>query len=358
MKVAIITDTHAGARNDNASFNDFFLSFYEEQFIPHLKENNIKHVLHLGDVFDRRKYINFNTLRSWQERVFQPLNDLLVAMDILVGNHDTYFKNTNTVNSVDGLLSSYDKFKIHSEPTEVTIDGRDILFLPWICDDNVDKTLQMIEDSKSQICMGHLELIGFEMLAGHVNQDKGLKASIFDKFHTTLTGHFHHRSSLGGISYLGSPYPIIWSDWGATRGFHVFDTETLELVFVENTKQIFCKIVYDDSQETFESLMTNDYSELSGRFVKIVVQNKTNPYWFDQFLEAIQKVNPADISIVEAAFEGAPDDEVLDETKDTISILTDHVKSLSLQAHETELLSLFNELYIEALNTSDSVQGS
>ena len=358
MKVAIITDTHAGARNDNPAFNEYFLKFYESQFIPYLKENNIKHVLHLGDVFDRRKYINFNTLRSWQERVFTPLHDYLETMDILVGNHDTYFKNTNEVNSVEGLLSSYSKFRIYTQPTEVNIDGRDILFLPWICEDNLEQSKKMVAETKAQVCMGHLELTGFEMHAGHINQDKGLSPSMFEKFFMTLTGHFHHKSSKDGIHYLGSPYPIMWSDWGDIRGFHVFDTETLDLEFIENPSQIFCKLFYDDSKESFETLVNKDYSALSGMFVKIIVQKKTNPYWFDQFVEALQKVNPTDISIVEATIEGVMEEEVLDEAKDTLSILLDYVKSLTLQAHEKELMTLFNDLYVEALNTSDQIQGS
>jgi len=358
MKVAIVTDTHSGARNDNPAFNEFFISFFEKQFFPYIKEHDIKHVIHLGDVFDRRKYINFNTLRSWQERVFTPLHGLVSHMDILIGNHDTYFKNTNTVNSVEGLLSSFPKFKIYTEPTEVKVGDRDVLFLPWICEDNIIQSRKMIEDTKAQVCMGHLELMGFEMHSGHINKDKGLTASIFDKFFMTLTGHFHHKSSNNGIHYLGSPYPIIWSDWGDIRGFHIFDTETLDLQFIENPAQIFCKIFYDDSKETFDTLVNKDYSGLTGMFVKIIVQNKTNPYLFDQFIEALQKVNPTDISIVEAAFENTSEEEVLDEAKDTLSILMDYVKSLSLQTHETELMSLFNDLYIEALNTSDQIQGS
>jgi DNA repair exonuclease SbcCD nuclease subunit len=274
-------------------------------------------------------------------------------MDVLIGNHDTYFKNTNSINSVQGLLSAYSKFNIYVEPTEINIGQRDILFLPWICDDNYDRSRKLIEETKAQVCMGHLELIGFEMHAGHINNDKGMSSTFFDKFFMTLTGHFHHKSSKNGIHYLGSPYPMTWNDWGDTRGFHIFDTISLDLTFIENPTSIFCKLFYDDSNETFESLVEKDYSGLAGMFIKIIVQNKTNPYWFDQFIESVQKVNPSDISIVDASFEENSGEEVLDEAKDTISILNDYVKGLKLQLHEKELLSLFNDLYTEAINTND-----
>ena len=58
MKVAIITDTHFGARNDNLNFNEYFFKFYDNLFFPTLKERGITTCIHMGDVVDRRKYIS------------------------------------------------------------------------------------------------------------------------------------------------------------------------------------------------------------------------------------------------------------------------------------------------------------
>jgi DNA repair exonuclease SbcCD nuclease subunit len=359
MKVAIITDTHSGAGNDSQAMNDYFLKFYEEVFFPYLREHNIKNVIHLGDTFDRRKYINFNTLYSWQQRVFEPLNVMCDRVDILVGNHDTYYKNTNKINSVEELLKIYDKFNFYPGPAEVSIGKANVLYLPWICEDNYDKSIRMIEQSSSKVCMGHLELIGFEMYAGHLNVDKGLRGELFDKFYMTLSGHFHQKSSRGGIHYLGAPYPMMWGDWGSSKGFHVLDTETLELQFVENPIQIFHKIYYNDSSESYDSLMSRDFSQLNGMLVKVIVQKKNNPYWFDQFLENIQKNNPHDVSVVEASFEElTSDEETFDETKDTLTILKECAESLEIGAHKNLLNDLLRDLYIEALNSNEQVQGS
>ena len=30
-----------------------------KKYFPYLDEHNIKHIIHLGDYFDRRKYVNF-----------------------------------------------------------------------------------------------------------------------------------------------------------------------------------------------------------------------------------------------------------------------------------------------------------
>jgi len=54
MKIAILNDTHWGARNDNTAIADHQIKFYREVFFPHLRENGITTVFHLGDVTDRR----------------------------------------------------------------------------------------------------------------------------------------------------------------------------------------------------------------------------------------------------------------------------------------------------------------
>ena len=99
MKIALITDTHFGARNDNLNFNDYFYEFYEGVFFPYLQQNNIKHCIHLGDLMDRRKFVSYRILKDFRERFIQPFNYLKINLHILVGNHDIYFRNTNDVNS-------------------------------------------------------------------------------------------------------------------------------------------------------------------------------------------------------------------------------------------------------------------
>jgi DNA repair exonuclease SbcCD nuclease subunit len=272
MKVAIITDTHTGARSESLVFNDYFIKFFEKVFFPYLENNNIDTILHLGDVFDRRKYVNFRILDDWNKRIFPKLTKY--DTHIVLGNHDVYFKNSNTVNSVENLLSQYN-FNVYSEATEVDIHGLPILFVPWINKENEAETLERIKNSNADICMGHLELSGFEMFNGQIS-DHGYDKSLFRKFDKVFSGHFHHKSESNSIHYLGSPYHMTWADWGDPRGFHIFDTKTRELTFIENPFQIFYKLYYDDTKETYESIMGKDYSSLHKMYVKVIVTNKTN----------------------------------------------------------------------------------
>ena len=105
MKIALINDTHAGARGDNPLFNEYFFKFWENTFFPYLEEHNIKQIIHLGDVVDRRKFINFVTLNSWRKRFFDVLEQKNISMDVIVGNHDVTYKNTNEINAMNELRS-------------------------------------------------------------------------------------------------------------------------------------------------------------------------------------------------------------------------------------------------------------
>ena len=143
MKFAVITDQHFGARNDSVHFLDYYEKFYSETFFPKLKEEQIKFVLILGDTFDRRKYVNFYSLKRTKEMFFDPLKEMGCIVYMLAGNHDTYFKNTNSVNALREIVAQAYPFKIYDTfPKEVEFDNTTVLLTPWICDDNRKQTLE------------------------------------------------------------------------------------------------------------------------------------------------------------------------------------------------------------------------
>lgn len=345
MKIAIITDTHAGARQESDVFNEYFLQFFSNIFFPYLEEHKISTVIHLGDVFDRRKYINFKILESWNKEVFSRLSQY--DTHIIVGNHDVYYRETNKINSVEQVLSQYN-FNVYTDPCEVTIGNLPILFLPWINRTNEALSVEAIKNTTCDVAMGHLEIMGFEMFAGSVNEDHGFSKNLFEKFNLCFSGHYHHKSHQGGIHYLGSPYPMIWSDCGDQRGFHIFDTETLELIFVPNPYDIFLKIHYNDQNIDAHSFLQEDFSEAAGKYIKVIVENKTNPYLFEQFIEKLNEQKPIEVSIPAPVTELLTEDE-LDQTKDTLSILTEYVGDMNIDC-KSEVIRVLKELYSEAFN--------
>ena len=146
MKIALINDTHAGARGDDPRFNEYFFKFWEGTFFPYLEENNITQICHLGDVVDRRKFISFVTLNSWRKRFFDVIKAKGIQMDVIVGNHDVTYKNTNEINSIDLLLREYPNIHVIQEPKKMMFENREFTFIPWLCPDNYDASLKAISE--------------------------------------------------------------------------------------------------------------------------------------------------------------------------------------------------------------------
>ena len=141
MKIAILNDTHAGVRGDMLEMSKYQGRFYEEVFFPYLDEHDIKHILHLGDYFDRRKFVNFSSLKMNREHFIKPMLDRNISMDLILGNHDVYYKNTNKVNSPELLHKQYDNITIYSEPEHLKLGSKNFLMLPWINRENQKEIL-------------------------------------------------------------------------------------------------------------------------------------------------------------------------------------------------------------------------
>lgn len=356
MKICILGDTHFGMRNDSISFLNYGEKFYNETFFPYLIENKIKTIIQLGDFFDRRKYINFYTLSKTKEVFLEKLAEYNIEMFVLAGNHDTYFKNTNTINSLDLLLQEYDNITVIDSPQTIHLNYEnaksDVCIIPWICTENYENSLLEIKNTSANICMGHFEIAGFAMHRGMPSQE-GLNREIFNKFNTVLSGHYHHRSNQNNIFYVGTPMEMTWQDYNDTKGFHILDIDTFDLEFIKNPNIMFHRIIYDDKENTITEINNKDLSKYTNTYVKVVVLNKTNPYLFDKFMDKLYKVNAIDITIAEDftnLTEGVEDD-ILDQAEDTLTIISKYIDSIKEEHIDNEKLkNMMKELYIDAVN--------
>ena len=352
MKVALITDQHFGARNDSSIFLDFYEQFYKEVFFKKLVEEGVTKLLILGDTFDRRKYVNFNTLKRAKEMFFDPLEVYGIETFMLVGNHDTYYKNTNEVNSVSLLINDYNNIHVIDSPTTIDLGEEKVCMIPWICADNYTQCVKEINSTSASICAGHFEIEGFAMYKGLPSQE-GLSRGLFNRFEYTFSGHYHHKSTSGDIHYLGNPYELTWQDFNDSRGFHILDLANRNLAFYRNPYVMFHRILYDDSTGLIDGLQTG-YDHLKDRYVKVVVINKTNPYLFDRFMDAIYASEPNDVKIVEDftdVSEGL-DDDIINQAEDTLTILNKYVDGLGETGIDNnKLKNILRELYIESVNS-------
>ena len=347
MKVAIITDQHFGARNDSIAFLDFFQKFYDNTFFPTLDASGIDTVLVLGDTFDRRKYVNFYALDRAKKMFFDKLEERGITVYMLAGNHDTYFKNTNEVNSPDLLLAEYNNIEVIDEPKTINVNGFEVCMLPWICPENYTQSIDEIKNTTSTICMGHLEIAGFAMYRG-MESHEGFSAETFNKFDLVFSGHYHHRSNDGNIYYLGNPYELTWQDYNDPRGFHLFDFSTRQLNFIENPYRMYERLEYSDKEVEPIDL---DSLDLKEKFVKLVVLEKTDFYKFDKFIQKLYNKGCHEIKIVEdfSEFEAGEINEEIN-LEDTVSVLSNYIESIETDVDKEKVKSYMRGLYTEAIN--------
>jgi DNA repair exonuclease SbcCD nuclease subunit len=341
MKVLVITDQHFGVRNDSLVYVDYYRKFYSNVVAPFIKKFNIKHVLCLGDTFDRRKSVNFNSLEAAKDMWFDTLETMGVQMTMLVGNHDIYYKNTLRVNAPALLLGEYGNIQIMDNPGEFLLGSLPVLGIPWICDENRSRTYELLEQSTAPLCVGHLEFNGFESMPGIV-MEHGIDQQPFKKFEKVLSGHFHTKSSKGNIHYLGNPYELYWNDYQSPRGFHILDTDTLDLKFYRNPYTMFEKIYYEEKTHYI------DVSHASGKYVKVIVQEKQDQLKFDRLVKMLYDVGVADLKIIEDLSMEFGDTEEDVETEDTLTLLEKYIDEVGSNLNRESIKNTIKSLYLEA----------
>lgn len=308
----------------------------------------------LGDLFDRRKYLNFVTAKMCRELFLERIESMKIETHIFVGNHDVYYKDTNEVNSLDEIVTGrYKYIKTYIEPCLIELDGTAIQLLPWINSSNHKKSHEVLRKSRAEIVMGHLELEGFELLEGIVCEH-GDDPLAFNKFDMVLTGHFHKKQNKGNIHYLGALMEHTWADHKDPKGFHIFNLETRELEFIQNPHVIFKMIEYNDKdvKDMISEIDDFDFNSYQNCFVKIVCNNRDNPFAFDHMLDKLYKVTPNDISVVEDISVIAADDDVkdVDQTKDTLTLIKEYVESMPLSVDKKKMSKYMIDVYKEAIS--------
>ena len=268
MLIAILTDIHFDVRGGSQFFLDRYNDFFENQFFPYMLEHKITTLLIGGDTWESRKHINVNSMYHAKRMFFEKLEEHGIETISILGNHDVVYKNTNHVHSMEFVEDTYSNFRTIYDTDIVDFDGCPIGFVSWINKENFDERLKFIQTAQCDYLLGHFEINGFEMTKGHACEN-GLKASVFKNYAEVWSGHFHIRSKKGNIRYLGNPFQTNRGDIGYSRGFHVFDTDTKELDFIENEYNIYESIFYKDDTNIKEF----DFSYYKDKIVIVYVES-------------------------------------------------------------------------------------
>ena len=341
----VLADLHFGAKGDSTIFKDHQAKFFRETFLPYVQEHNIKRIYQLGDFMDRRKYVNYHTLRHAKDVLLNPLRDLGVELYILVGNHDIYYRHSLAINGVSELFYGYSNIHCITEPTTVDDDGIKIDIIPWMCKENEDEINAFIDQSDSQYLFGHLELSGFQMLKG-IMSEHGVDAQTFAKYDKVISGHYHTHSQKNNVMYLGTPYEITWSDANDPKYFANLNLESSNIELIRNPHSLFTSLNYDDSEIDYDAV---DPTLFADTYIKLNVSNKTDEKMFTRFVNRLYNANPVDLTINDVVldYDEMPAIENIGD-QDPLSILVSSVDSDMSGA--SEIRSIIKDLHAETLS--------
>jgi len=335
MKYVLITDQHFGLKNESEKFHENFQLFYDKVFFPYLEKSGIKNIIHLGDVFHARKKIDTQTLALAKRYFFDRLEAMDIKVDILLGNHDVYYKESNVPNAPALVLKNYKNVTVYDSYYELG----NILLLPWINKNNAEDVYDILKSTKCNVVMAHLELKGFK-LNKKTTTDFGMSPKIFSRFDMVLSGHFHTKHSIDHIHYLGAPTEHTWIDVNDKKGFHEFDSKTLDLKFIENPYTMFTIMKYEENVDIDLTLVEN-------RYVKLYADGIEDRTHLNSLVDKIEKVC-YDLTLIEDSnVDLSTVDSENIEVEDTSEIIKNYVLQLENIPHQA-IYDLMNKAYLEA----------
>lgn len=291
-KKLILGDLHFGEHNSSELFMNHQKKVLDE-VIQYCLDNNINNIIQTGDLFDVRKSTTTKAIHFWKKNFFDVLETNNITLDVIIGNHDMYYKNTITPNTITEILSHYRNINIYENITEK--DG--ILFVPWICEENKETVFDGIKNSKAKLAIGHLEING-AVMQGSSLCDDGIERSLFSHFDLVISGHFHIKGTYGNIEYVGTPYQSSWSDYGEAKGFHLIDSDN-NLEFIELPHELFYRFQYNDSAGTDIVYSYLDELDLKDKFIKLVIEHREDFKFYDKLLNLLNSKEPFDLKIIE-----------------------------------------------------------
>jgi DNA repair exonuclease SbcCD nuclease subunit len=340
MKLGIIGDIHIGAQENNENF----LKYQEESLkfaYNKFRENNIEHIVYLGDVFDKRRQVSFKTLKFFQE-IFE--NDSFTHY-MLAGNHDCYYKDTNEINSLDLLLNDYDNVKVVSQlPQEIIIQDESFLFTPWINKSNLEESEEIISKNKSKYMFAHLDLAGFEMIKGIKSSHNSLSTDLLIDYERVLTGHYHNYSEKNNITYLGSLCEMTWNDENVDKFIGILDTENNDLEKIQNPSKLYYKLKIKSDEDILD-----DIDFLKEKNVKIYLYTERNikiEKYITEIIEIAYDVNIIDEQVLNTI----PDIE-LQKDISIVNLWSNYIDELEMNNTDKNAINkIFESTYIKVIS--------
>lgn len=337
MKIAIIGDCHFGC-GDIEFLEKSQLRFFREQLIPYCRENGVDTLVFEGDIFHNRKTLDILVKNKVLYLFVKDLKEF--TCHIYLGNHDVYYKNSNSVHSLK-ILSGLPNVTVYEEITEISLGHRKILMVPWLYDLGALPLFMKSKDPKEvDLVFGHFDIIGAKMSSQKFSE-VGLAKDVIFQFPLVFSGHYHSHSeeihAQGKLVYTGTPYQMDRGDKRDTKGFFVMNLDDLTYEFLENVISAkFLEVTYPAPLEV-----------PGNNKIDVFVEEKDlDSFEFREYLEGINKTSPLSVTVKVIDKElGSSEGEVEIDNKSLEEIFIEYVGSLGYDGEVSAgIVSLASEL--------------
>ena len=262
MKFLMFTDPHIGKQDDNSIWYKSFENFITE-IETKCKEENINTIVILGDVFDDRKKISQkaeHTVLNFLKR----FNQQNIRVIMLAGNHDIFYQDRPFPNWLTKFKHLDNIITIEEKP----YFEKNCVFIPSGAPIEIWKGIDCV--------FGHFAISGFLMNNKKLCELAPL--SIDDFYHyNVFSGHFHKKSKIGNVFYIGSAYQMDFNDVGDDRGYYIFNRGKVSFFPFTNTPK-FVKLYGDKI----------DFDNITGNFIKIIFNKDLGAIQSRKLIEKIE----------------------------------------------------------------------
>lgn len=329
-RVALISDLHLGIYSNAEEWHDTAIKWCE-WLVDYLSTNGIEDILFLGDFYDNRTEISVHTLHV-ASKLINMLKDFNIIM--IVGNHDAYYKNRSDVNSIS-ILKAVDNIKVIESTETLDVFGKKLCFVPWECP---------LPDTRVDYLFGHFEINTFKMNDYTKCKNGILSTDILKASKQTFSGHFHNKHSKkykdGEITYIGSCFPMDFSDVGNPRGIHILNVSDGEVEFVENTvSPKFIRLNLKDVKKF-------DFTQVTNNIFKIIIEQQVKDETVEKLEKLVWKYKPWRFTIEYNTTKKTVDDIELDDTFTILDMFEEFYVGMKMDEDQEERVkNLVKTLY-------------
>lgn len=240
-RLLIYSDAHVYAHKKNLERLDDCLQTLDWVFRTAC-QRDIKNVLFVGDLFQNRQKIDIYTYQHTFE-IFQKYQDVLNHW-LLLGNHDMWHNESWEISSLIPL-GAIKNILVINRPCTLEVDGFPISFLPYTKDPI--ESLQSIENNyNKRVLFAHIAIDGAilnvhantysEEVVEHDGDMIKVDANILNNWDQVFLGHYHAEQKLTDkIEYVGSPLQLSYGEAFQKKHIIIYDPETNEKEYIENT---------------------------------------------------------------------------------------------------------------------------